>query len=192
MDLPTAVFRPLAQLAASLELDFDVFTAPLQTLVTELRRAVPSYRGLQLTIVLSGQAVTLTDWLPGAADGELSSSLRLPLRVLGPGYADDSQVVFYAAARGAVVALAADLDVALPASAMLVLDADLPPAVLVSGVTGLVELSRMNRAVGLLIGRGRDPDDAQATLRRSAAAAGLMPHGYAAHLLRRNAGGLLR
>jgi hypothetical protein len=55
---------------------------------------------------------------------------------------------------------------------------------LVSGVTGLDDLSTINRAAGILIDQGHEPDQAHAALRRHAAAAGVETHVYAARLLR--------
>ena len=66
----------------------------------------------------------------------------------------------------------------------IVLDADLPPPTTTSGLTGLDELSMVERAVGIMIDHGHHPDHAHATLRRHAAAAGVEPHIYAARLLR--------
>jgi hypothetical protein len=119
-------------------------------------------------------------------------------------------VVFYAATPGAFSDLAADLGYALHAPTTtsdpaipddiggdgaqdmrsdrqlpIVLDADLPPPTVVSGLTGLEDLSAINRAVGILIEQGHHPDRAHDTLRRHAAAAGIAPHRYAALLLLR-------
>jgi hypothetical protein len=66
------------------------------------------------------------------------------------------------------------------------LDADVPPSPLVSGVSGLSELSTINRAIGVLIGHGHHPDHAGDTLRRRAASReDLEPHRHAARLLGR-------
>ena len=43
----------------------------------------------------------------------------------------------------------------------------------------------IDRAVGVMLDQGHHPDDAPATLRRQAVAAGVEPHIYAARLLRR-------
>ena len=55
----------------------------------------------------------------------------------------------------------------------IVLDADLPPATLVSRLTGLADASTINRAVGMLIDQGHHPDEAHATLHRHAVTAGV-------------------
>jgi hypothetical protein len=153
-------------------------------------------------------------------DGEIATSLRLPLRTLSPTFDSRSRMIFYAATLGAFVDLAADLGHALHAPALsadspdraegpgggrppsdgqhdepehgeladeraIVLDADLPPHTLVARLTGLDEISAINRAVGMLIEQGHHPDEAHATLRRHAVAAGVAPHIYAAQLLQR-------
>ena len=148
-----------------------------------LEAAVPSYLGLQLTIVEHDHPVTLTRI---ATDRTAHTSLRLPLTALDPRSDPKSRVILYAATAGAFVDLAADLSYVLQeGDDRIVLDADLPPSTLVSGTTGLYELSTSNRAIGLLIGRGQHPTDARATIRREASRLGLEPHEYAAQLLGR-------
>lgn len=225
MDVSTALRAHLADLADSIARDAELLYTPLTTLIDELRVAVPSYRGLQLTIVQTGQPVTLTDLLCVETDGEILTSLRVPLRVLGAAYEDGSRVILYAGTPGALVDLAADVsyvlktstrtrdpgrgsdgvdghdragqpvDGAAPAvqhaadgrsrSRLLVLDDDLPPTNQTSGLTGLAELSAVNRAIGLMIGRGHHPDHAYGLLHREAAEAGVDVPVYAARLLGR-------
>ena len=212
MDFPTALLRDLLDLSASVD---DDLGGRLTALVTALRDAVPSYRGLHLTVDDHGQPVSLTSFL-STADGDVATSLRLPFNALSPEFHPQSRVIFYATTPGAFVDLAADLGHALHAPTMLgklspdpaddpaglgqhddghhghrggdgviVLDADLPPQTLVSQLTGAHEASTINRAVGMLIDQGHHPDDAHATLRRHASAAGVDMHIYAARFLRR-------
>lgn len=224
MDLPTALLRELLDLSASVDGRGDL-GARLTGLVTALRAAVPSYRGLYLTVHDNGQPVSLTSFLP-TTDGDITTSMRLPFAALASGFDPQSRVIFYASTPGAFIDLAADLGHALHAPTILsphspdlaeppdggeqpgdghhgdghqvdghqvdgqgvgviVLDADLPPHTLVSQWTGLHEVSTINQAVGMLIDRGHDPDDAHAALHRHAAAAGVDTHIYAARLLRR-------
>jgi hypothetical protein len=212
VDFPTALLRDLLHLSSSVELDEDELGGRLAALVTALRAAAPSYRGMHLTVFEGNQAVELTAF-DSTDDGAITTSLRLPFAALGPGFPVSSRVVLYAASPGAFVDLAADLGYALHAPIIfdslrprltespegdrqpgdghrdghesIVLDADLPPATLVSGLTGLDDVSTINRAVGMLIDQGHHPDDAHATLHRDAVAAGVEPHIYAARLLRR-------
>ena len=68
---------------------------------------------------------------------------------------------------------------------LIVLDVDLPPPTTISGLVGLDGLTVINRAVGILIDQGHDPNQAHAALLGHAAAAGVHPLVYAARLLRR-------
>ncbi|HWI00594.1 MAG TPA: hypothetical protein VNT27_09690 [Propionibacteriaceae bacterium] len=212
MDVPTALLLHVSELASSIGLETRVLHVPLKALVDNLRAAVTSYRGLQLTIVHSGQPVTLTDLLPTEADGTALTSLRVPLSAVDPDHDGGSHVVFYAGTPGALVDLAADLAYVLKTSvipatagsqlvdtngddrarpwqlqvaAYLVLDADVPLSTSISGLTGLSELSAVNRAVGFLIDQGHDLDHAHDRLRWGAITAGVEVHVYAARMLGR-------
>ena len=212
MDSPTALLRDLLHLSSSVELGEDDLGARLAALVTALRAAVASYRGMYLTVVEDDQPVSLSAF-DSTEDGAITTSLRLPFAALATGFHVGSRVVFYAASPGAFVDLAADIGHALHAPIIfdgpkprltespnghgqhgdghrdghesIVLDADLPPATLVSRLTGLDDVSTINRAIGMLIDQGHHPDEAHATLHRHAVTAGVEPHIYAARLLRR-------
>ena len=209
MDVPADLLSHVTQLAASIGVDTDVLHVPLLALARKLRAAVPSYRGLQLTVVHSGQPVTMTAMVPVEADGVVLTSLRVPL-IAGDSADDpDSRVIFYAGKRGALVDLAADLAYVLKTSVLtrsdqlvlngdgraqpahlqtgrvLILDADVPAARPASGLFGLSELSAVNRAVGIMMDRGHDPDQAYKALRREATTAGVEVHVFAARMLGR-------
>ena len=212
MDFPTVLLRDLLQLSSSIGLDDDALGAPLVTLVGELKAAVPSYRGLHLTIAENGYPVSLTAFHPSQDDDSIKTSLRVGFAALGPGFDGGSRVVFYAATPGAFVDMAADFAYALDTSTTtqrhparsddssdrhiqhsrdrcdghrpIVLDADLPPPTTTSGLVGPDQVSTVDRAVGIMIDHGHHPDHAHATLRRDAAAAGVEPHIYAARLVR--------
>ena len=223
MDLPTVLLRDLLQFSSSVGLDNDALSAPLESLAVGLQAAVPSYRGLHLTIVDNGHPISLTAFLPLHHGDSIPTSLRVEFAALGPGFDDGSQVVFYAASPGAFVDLAADFGYALdtpittastparPADntdgdghhgrdqtdgdgqhrpslsdrdRLIVLDADLPPPTTRSRLVGLDKRSIIDRAIGVMLDQGHQPDGAHATLCRHAAAAGVEPHIYAARLLR--------
>jgi hypothetical protein len=223
VDLPTVLLRDLLQFSSSVGLDNDALSAPLESLAVGLQAAVPSYRGLHLTIVDNGHPISLTAFLPLHHGDSIPTSLRVEFAALGPGFDDESQVVFYAASPGAFVDLAADFGYALdtpittastparPAGntagdghhgrgqtdgdgqhrpslsdrdRLIVLDADLPPPTTRSRLVGLDKRSIIDRAIGVMLDQGHQPDGAQATLCRHAAAAGVEPHIYAARLLR--------
>ena len=54
---------------------------------------------------------------------------------------------------------------------------------MVSGVIGLSEMSAVDRAVGIMIERGHDPDVAYDALIEQAAAEGVETHVYAVQML---------
>jgi len=211
VDVPTALLSDLTELANGVGLAVGPLQAPLKALVGELRAAIGSYRGLQLTIVRDGQPVTLTDVSGPDEDGSITTSLRVPLSLLGPSYDGGSRVVFYASVAGSLIDLAADLGHVLrtatimaddpdrdggvrdgdgragPAQVrtpVLLLDADVPPnPAAVSGLIGLPEMSAVDRAVGIMIERGHHPDVAYDALNEQAAVAGVDTHVYAVQIL---------
>jgi hypothetical protein len=214
VDLTTVLFTNLQLFSNGISLDDeardDALAESLAAFTAVVEVAVPSYLGLQMMIGQNGHPVTLTRITPHRA---ATTSLRLPLTVLGPRFDAESRVTLYAATAGAFVDLAADLGYALhlrtctarstevgssdaddqrrgrvESDRRITLDADMPPSPLASGMyelSGMCELSTINRAIGVLIGHGQHPDQAADTLRRGAFRDGLEPHSYAARLLER-------
>jgi hypothetical protein len=206
VDLSTGLIDQLQELAASIGGDDHAVDNSLAALGVDLKAAVPSYCGLQLTITQHDFPVVLTAF--AEFNGSVATSLRLPLWLLDPALEVYSRVVFYARTPGAFVDLAADLAYALAHdsvtgdrdssdsrggdglrrvdghSGSIELDADLPPPTRESGLSGLTDLSTINRAVGVMIANGHHPDDAHDTLRRHAGAAGLATLAWAARMLR--------
>jgi hypothetical protein len=164
------VNEQLVALSAALDEPGTDLHAILVVLVDDLVAAVSSFLGLRLTLRSDWCAVTLT-----AVDPDLAlaagSSLALPLgpsAAAGPG----DTIVLYAAHPGAFVDLAADLERVIAPGGRVVLDGDLPNTSATAqrnGITGLVELSVVNHAIGVLITRGWAPAEARAELRRRAA-----------------------
>ena len=209
MDVPADLLSHVTLLAASIGVGTDVLRIPLLALARDLRAAVPSYRGLQLTVVQGVQPVTLTDMVLVEAHGVVLTSLRVPLVAVDADYDPGSQVIFYAGKPGALVDMAADLAYVLKTSVLtardqfgsygdgrvrpghlqagrvLVLDGDVPAAKAASGLFGLSGFSAVNRAVGIMIDRGHDPDHAYESLRLEATAAGVELHVFAARMLGR-------
>ncbi|HEY6812133.1 MAG TPA: ANTAR domain-containing protein [Propionibacteriaceae bacterium] len=178
----------------------------LVALTTALHTTAASYCGFQLTIFENHSPVILSAFTDGQ-DGPVGTSLRLPLGLVSS-VDGDSRVVFFAGNPGAFTDLAADLSHALggipveqssPAAdgmdldgtdvdghrKVIELDVDLPPLSHVSGLTGVAELTVLNRAIGMLMAQGHSIEQAHQVLRREAAAAGVEPHVYAARILRR-------
>lgn len=201
MDLPTDLSSHLDVLAQSIGFgDDSAIRDAMTALAADLRTAVASYLGLRLTLVLDGWPVTLTAF--GDIDGvRPTTSLRIDLSSMGPGFDPESRIVLYAGRPGAFVDLAADLafqqrhragvgaETAADGSRnghqpTIALDADLPPASVISGLSGLTEYVMINQAVGVLIDRGHSSDHARAALRRAAARYGLALPDYAARLVK--------
>jgi hypothetical protein len=215
VDLPASLLAHLHELMLSIGEDEQDLDDALVALATALHSTATSYCGLQLTIFENEWLVTLTAFVDGHdADGHdvpVGTSLRLPLALVWPMVDSQSGVVFFAVTPGAFTDLAADLSYALGRIPVehasqaadgvdhrdhggarldghrrsIELDADLPPPSRVSGLTGLAELTVINRAVGMLVAQGHDIEPAHHVLRREAAAAGVEPHIYATWILRR-------
>lgn len=206
VDLPAALLRHLLDLTASIGQDDQELDDTIAALTTALRSTAASYCGFQLTIVINDWPVTLTAF-PDSHDVPVGTSLRLPLALVSQAVDRESRVVFFAVAPGAFTDLAADLSYILggihveqqsPAAyftdgagtrvngqrSAIELDNDLPSVSPVSGLTGLIDLTVVNRAIGMLVDQGHDVEQAQRVLRRAAAAAQVAPHIYAAQVLR--------
>jgi hypothetical protein len=206
VDLPAVVLAHIHDLTTSIGDDDRDLSDALVALTTALRSTASSYCGFQLTVLENEWPVTLAAFTDGH-DVPVETSLRLPLGLVSPTIDGESRVVFYAGVSGAFTDLAADLSHALGgvpvdhrSSAadgadgeprvgghrkMIMLDADLSPISRASGLTGLAELTMLNRAVGMLILLGHDIEQAHHVLRREATAAGVEPHIYAARIVRR-------
>jgi hypothetical protein len=207
VDLPAAVLTRLQDLTISIGEDDQDLDETLAGLTAALRATATTYCGLQLTLVENQWPVTLTAFAEGH-DVSVGTSLRLPLDLVSPVVDPASRVIFFAIIPGAFTDLAADLSYALggipvdqgsPAvdgvdqrrmrgndqRRAIELDADLPPLARVSELTGLAELTVLNRAIGMLVDQGHDIGQADQLLRRDAATAGVEPHVYAARILRR-------
>jgi hypothetical protein len=195
LEIPRGLLVSLGDLSTGIGADDHPVDELLDALVRELGKAVASYRGLQLTISSNGFPVVLTAFADDGHDGAVATSLRVPLAVLESGFAGESRIVFYAGTPGAFVDLAADLEFALSRGAStpvraessappaIRLDADPAPETRDMNLSGVTELSTIDRAVGVMIDQGHHPDDAYETLRRHAARAGMEPHTLAARLL---------
>ena len=129
---------------------------------------MPSLLGWKLTFTVQGRPLSLASIHPRVDTGDVCASLHVPLsRLLSP--TADGQVTLYAAEPGAFTMLAADLATALHLPAdQLWFDRDLEPD-LTSGLTGLRELSAMNRAIGVLVERGHTLVSAEEQVERQSA-----------------------
>ena len=177
-----ALSEDLAHLLRVLQLSPAHIQHSLQTLGADLAARVPSFAGLTLTVVVEEQPVTLLAMVPGTGTEAVHSSLAFRL---APGTRDTAggHLVFYARDPGALAALAATLsDVQGVADEGLEIDRHLSPPAR-SGITGVEELSLVNRAVGVLVGRGRTVADARRHLRHTAQKSELQEFQVAAYLV---------
>jgi hypothetical protein len=214
VDLPAVLLAHLQDLTASIGQDDLELDEVIAALNAALRSTAASYCGFQLTIVanqVNNQwPVTLTAF-SDSDDVPVATSLRLPLALISEAVDPESRVTFFAVTPGAFTDLAADLSCALggipveqqsPAACSadgahtrldgprnaIELDNDLPLVWPVSGLTGLADLTVLNRAVGMLVDHGHDLVEAHQVLHRDAAAARVAPHIYAAWMLRNGYG----
>ena len=144
--------------------------------------AVSSFLGVRMTVVVDDYPFTVTALDAAAVAGPVcvpvfvGASVSFPLGSAG-GATTTSTVVLYATTPGAFVDLAADVTVALGLDpGVVVIDGHLGEpdgAPVVSGSSGLSGVSIINQAVGVLLGRGRLPEQARAALDAYAAATGL-------------------
>jgi hypothetical protein len=161
VELSAALAAGLAGLNLALD-DPDVDIAEsLQLLDTAVASAVSSFLGLSLTIDGVGQRSVLTAIRPDIADHDIATSLRVPLS--RGEESGDITLVLYSATPGAFVDLAADMSWLLGDGAEpFVLDDDLSAPV--ESVDGLLELSVVNQAIGVLIAGGYTGADASGIL----------------------------
>ena len=202
VDISAALTADIADLCRYIGLEPGAFAQPLQALSRDLALALGSYVGLQVSLLDRGHPIVLTSFLPGTTPADIATSLRLPLTVLqldDVTVDDGSEIVLYASTPGAFVDLAADLSYALhlpdpsmPAdagevdgqAARIRLDGDLTPSSFESRLTGVGDVSTVNRAVGFLMAEGLHPEDAHRELARRAAATGITVLMYASQLIR--------
>ncbi|MGI8414844.1 MAG: hypothetical protein ACR2P2_01280 [Nakamurella sp.] len=167
MEFPDALKRQLASLSAALDDPHIDLPTMLATLVIELTAAIPSFLGLTVSFptlvgLMSMTTIDGTAPVPGA-------SLLMPLSLTAD-RGDGSTMTFLAGNAGAFVDLAADIRWAHQLDGEVVLDrhltADSDGG---SPHLALQELSEINQAIGVLIGRRRTWDGALVELQRLAA-----------------------
>lgn len=183
MDLSRSLRAQLDRLVTDLDADgVGLVPRELEELVTSLSTTIDSFSGLTLTVVHDGQPVTVTALGPPEDEPPRTSLRWTPDPQPG---AAPAELILYAGTPGAFVDLAADLSyvrsrrTGATVTPDVRLDLDLPPPSPVSDLTGLDELALLNRACGVLMERGADPDDAMAELVRQAETSGLDRYGYA-------------
>ena len=161
MEFSATLVADLKSLTDALDQPGTDLEALLRGLADDARRAVRSYLGLKMTLIVDGHQVTLTAMDELANPGDIATTALLPLPALidaEPG----SVIVFYAGKAGAFVDFAADLSFTLGLRLdVIVLDEHLTPP---HAVSGLNEMSQVNQAIGILIERGHTPEGARTEL----------------------------
>lgn len=184
MEIGAALAADLGILTAALDEPGADVLHSLHQLGVDAQAAVPSYLGLSVTVDGSDPPFTFTTLEDGAAD-DLRTSLRLTLPGVGEGRALPSvALILYASTPGTFVDLAADLAwlTGRPPSDF-VLDQHLSVAAGSDTGTYLRNASVVNQAIGVLIGRGCTPGQADRELNTQADSAGIDRHTSAQFIL---------
>jgi hypothetical protein len=186
VEITAALAADLAILSEALdEPDADI-GRELRQLVAHAQLAVRSYLGLTLIADNGAFPLTLTTMQHFAHPDDVVSSLLIPLwdhdiDVLS----SELAVVLYAARPGAFVDLAADLSWLTGRQLSdFLLDQHLGPPAEADRHGGVLGASLLNQAIGVLIGRGYSPEQAELEIDARAAAAGHLPVDAAALILR--------
>ncbi|TGD84950.1 hypothetical protein BayCH28_23865 [Mycolicibacterium sp. CH28] len=174
MTIDAGLARDLRLLTAALDEPGADIAVSLLRLAADTKAAVPSYLGLSVSVSGTDPLFTFTDLADGASTGTIATSLRLMLPGVGDGAAPSVvALTFYAGLPGAFVDLAADLAwlTALPPSDF-VLDQNTTTPTDSRCGTRVATASVVNQAVGVLIGRGFSPAQADRQIDTRAANAG--------------------
>jgi hypothetical protein len=134
----------------------------LQQLALAAAAAIPTYRGLSVVVPQSDPAFTVTTLADGVNAGDIRTSLQVLLPTMGAdGDAATVAVILYAAAPGTFVDLAADLAwlTGRPMSEV-TLDGHLTVPAATDIGAQLRAASDINQAIGVLMGRGYTPRQA--------------------------------
>jgi hypothetical protein len=183
-------------ITAALAADLDVLTAALNEPATDVADtlhqlaanaafAIPTYMGLSVTVSGSVPPFAFTSFHDGVVAGEVRTSLGLTLPTGGDAGARQAvTLVLYAGSPGTFVDLAADLAwlTGRPSSDF-ALDQHLQSLAERVIATGLLEVSTINQAIGVLIGKGHTPEEAEEQLTSRTADAGISRHAVALRIL---------
>jgi hypothetical protein len=165
MEIGAALAADLGILTAALDEPGTDVLHSLHQLGVDAQAAVPTYLGLSVTVDGSDPPFAFTTLEDGAADG-VRTSLRLMLPGVGDGRASPSvALILYAGTPGTFVDLTADLAwLTGRPSGDFVLDQHLSVPAGSDAGTYLRTASVINQAIGVLIGRGYTPGQADSEL----------------------------
>jgi hypothetical protein len=184
------------KITAALAADLGILTATLdepgtdvahslRQLVADAAAAIPTYVGLSVTVDGSDPPFTFTTLTDGVTAGDVRTSLGMALPGVGDTcVAPTVVVVLYAGSPGTFVDLAADLAWLTARSLSdFILDQHLALAAGSLPEGQLRAASAINQALGVLIGRGYTPQQADGELDTQAAHARTDRHTAADHIL---------
>ena len=183
MKLTAALAADLGLLTAALDQPGADITHSLHLLAADVVAAIPTYLGLSVTVDGTDPPFTFTTLSEGVVTGDVRTSLGLALP-RDVSVLPAAVLVLYAGSPGTFVDLAADLAwlTTRPLNDF-VLDQHLPAAAERGSATGLLEVSVINQAIGVLIGRGYTPEKAERYLTAEGADAGISRHAVSQRIL---------
>ena len=185
MKIVAAMAADLAILTAALDEPGADVAHSLRRLTADATAAIPSFLGLSVTVDGGDPPFTFTTFVEGVRTGDVRTSLRLALPAVGDaGLLQAVVIVLYAASSGTFVDLAADLAwlTARPLSDF-ALDHHLPAPAERGPATSLFEVSVISQAIGVLIGQGYTPGQAEQHLTAKGADAGISRHAVGLRIL---------
>ncbi|MGI8665310.1 MAG: hypothetical protein ACR2N4_04680 [Jatrophihabitans sp.] len=174
-------------LTKALDLPGTDVAETVMRLAADARTAVASYLGLSVAVTANRSQFDLTVLDGRTGPDDIHTSLLIPLATAaGVGRTGPSSValILYAATPGAFIDLAADLSwITGRALTEFRLDEDLTLPSDHTGPSPMLAMSTINQALGVLIGRGSNPEQAERDLYARAASAGIEPYGAATLIL---------
>jgi hypothetical protein len=186
--IPAGLAAELGLLTQALDLPGTDVAETVTRLAADAQTAVDSYLGLSVMIIANRSQFDLTVLAEGTEPEHIRTSLFVPLTTADAAEASSPPasvaLILYAAAPGAFIDLAADLSWITGRTL-----ADFPSdghRTLPSNYTDptpLTAMSHINQALGVLIGYGSIPEQAESDLYARAAAAGIDVVGAATLIL---------
>lgn len=184
MEINAALAAELVILTEALDDPGTDVAESLLRLTADARVAVASYLGLRVIIARADPPVVFTAFEDGVDNGEIRTSLMLVLETFGDGCTPCVSLLLFATVPGAFVDLAADLCwmTGRPLTDV-ILDQHLDVLVERHAADALQAASVINQALGILVGRGYTPEQADQELDTRAVDAGTDRHQAAALVL---------
>jgi hypothetical protein len=175
--IPARLLAELALLTQALDLPGTDVAQTLRRLAADARSAVESFLGLSVAITADRIRFDLTLLDDGTQPVHIQTSLLVPLStaaVVASATPASVALILYAATPGAFIDLAADLSwITGRALAEFRLDEHRALPSNYVAPTSLAAMSSINQALGVLIGRGATPEQAERDLHTRAATAGI-------------------